>query len=189
MPALEHWLASRQFVYLDSATTDGQESDDDEVNFTLPKYLADLSLEESNKFVGFNGRCNKTADTCYFWWVGAALNTLGKANLITHEASRRFLLQKMQHHIGGFGKTPGAPPDVYHACFGLAILATLSEKGLNRLDSSLAIPVETVRKVEKARKALLEATKNRKANNVVGVTIQMGLKGGEKPAWLASLAG
>lgn len=188
MPALEHWLASRQFVYLEAASNADQESEDDEVNFTLPKSLAELCLKGNNQFVGFNGRCNKTADTCYFWWVGAALNTLGKGGLITHEASRRFLLKKMQHTIGGFGKTPGAPPDVYHACFGLAILATLAEKGLHRLDSSLAVPVATVRRVEKARKALLEGSENRKANNMVDVVVDIGLKGGEKPSWLSSLA-
>lgn len=25
------------------------------------------------QWVGFNGRCNKIADTCYSWWVGASL--------------------------------------------------------------------------------------------------------------------
>ena len=34
--------------------------------------IADLSLEE-DQFVGFNGRCNKKADTCYAFWVGASL--------------------------------------------------------------------------------------------------------------------
>ncbi len=32
-----------------------------------------LSLEE-DEFVGFNGRCNKTVDTCYAYWVTASLD-------------------------------------------------------------------------------------------------------------------
>ncbi|KAK5659256.1 hypothetical protein OQA88_1348 [Cercophora sp. LCS_1] len=189
MPALEHWLASRQFVYLETKAKDddGQESDDDDPNFALPQSLADLSLGDSQRYVGFNGRCNKTADTCYFWWVGAALSTLGKEDLITHQPARRFLLEKMQHPIGGFGKTPGAPPDVYHACFGLAILATLAGKGLNRLDSSLAVPVETVRRIEKARKGLSQGSEPKV---MAAMAVKIGLKpGAQKPGWLASLAG
>lgn len=157
MSALAHWLASRQFVYLDPTDKANGELEEDPINFTLPDCLAQLSLDESQRFVGFNGRCNKVADTCYCWWVGAALFTLGQEHLISREASRRFLLGKMQHRIGGFGKYPGSPPDLYHGCFGLAILAVMGEEGLNQLDSSLAVPIETVRIIERARKVLLEA--------------------------------
>lgn len=39
---------------------------------------------------------------------------------------RRYLLEKTQHLIvGGFGKFPGCPPDIYHAYLGLACLALI----------------------------------------------------------------
>ena len=86
---------------------------------------------------GLNGRCNKVADTCYSWWAGGSLSVsplcadasriaicfptylldlliklqmLSKFHLLDVNASRRFLLDKTQHIIGGFGKLPGEPP-------------------------------------------------------------------------------
>jgi geranylgeranyl transferase type-1 subunit beta len=192
MPGLVHWLASRQFIYLaPSAADDGESDEDDAVNFALPKSLANLSLEENQRFVGVNGRCNKAADTCYSWWVGASLASLGREELISREPSRRFLLEKMQHRIGGFGKNPGSPPDVYHACFGLASLGVLGEKGLNKVDSSLAVPIETVRKIERARRGLLEAGRDDAAARRLSkeaVEMGIGLRGG-KPDWLTAAGG
>jgi geranylgeranyl transferase type-1 subunit beta len=136
--------------------------------------------------VGVNGRCNKAADTCYSWWVGASLVTLGKEELISREPSRRFLLKKMQHRIGGFGKTPGSPPDLYHACFGLASLGVVGETGLNRVDSSLAVPVETVKRIERARRELLKGAKDDSGVATLlksAVDMGVGLRGG-KPDWL-----
>lgn len=76
LQALIKFLVDRQFAFLE--TSEGDEVDDeddrDPVNFTLPSSLADLSLEENTKFVGFNGRCNKVADTCYCWWVAGTLS-------------------------------------------------------------------------------------------------------------------
>jgi len=192
MSGLIRWLASRQFIYLTPSGDDDAESDEeDAVNFTLPKCLADLSLEENQRYVGVNGRCNKAADTCYSWWVGASLATLSREELISREPSRRFLLEKMQHRIGGFGKNPGSPPDVYHACFGLAILAVLGEEGLNKVDSSLAVPIETVRKIERARRGLLEAQRDDgKARKLSTEAVEMGLKlRGGKPDWLTAAGG
>ncbi|KAK1753350.1 terpenoid cyclases/protein prenyltransferase alpha-alpha toroid [Echria macrotheca] len=187
---LTHWLASRQFVYLQPSSGDSDVDEEDEVNFTLPNSLADLSLDDNLRYVGFNGRCNKVADTCYCWWVGAALYTLDEAELISWEPSRRFLLEKMQHRIGGFGKHPGSPPDLYHACFGLAILAVMGEKGLQPLDSSLAVPIETVRTIEAARRQLLDAEKEDSKTNVLARSaLQMGLNlAGKKPAWLTDVS-
>jgi len=192
MSGLIRWLASRQFIYLTPSGDDDAESDEeDAVNFTLPKCLADLSLEENQRYVGVNGRCNKAADTCYSWWVGASLATLSREELISREPSRRFLLEKMQHRIGGFGKNPGSPPDVYHACFGLAILAVLGEEGLNKVDSSLAVPIETVRKIERARRGLLEAQRDDgEARKLSTEAVEMGLKlRGGKPDWLTAAGG
>jgi prenyltransferase beta subunit len=38
---------------------------------------------------------------------------LGHSDLINKDGARRFLLEKTQHMIGGFGKTPGNPPGKY----------------------------------------------------------------------------
>jgi geranylgeranyl transferase type-1 subunit beta len=90
-----------------------------------------FSLQDVD-FVGFNGRCNKSVDTCYAYWVTASLDVspfirgiqnecadqkqmLGqdRAQLLNIKAARRFLLDQTQHRIGGFGKAPGNPPGQY----------------------------------------------------------------------------
>ncbi|KAK0610994.1 terpenoid cyclases/protein prenyltransferase alpha-alpha toroid [Immersiella caudata] len=189
MPGLIHWLSSRQFIYIEPSRTDDRDSDEeDAVNFTLPASLSSLTLAENQCLVGVNGRCNKAADTCYSWWVGASLVTLDNEDLISREPSRRFLLEKMQHRIGGFGKTPGSPPDLYHACFGLASLGVLGEPGLNRVDSSLAVPVETVKRIERARRELLRGAIDGSGAATLlrgGVDMGVGLRGG-KPDWLTA---
>ena len=188
MPGLIHWLTSRQFVYLEPPNAD-EDSDEDEVNFLLPQRLADLSLSSNTRHVACNGRCNKVADTCYTWWVGAALANLGQTDLLDWAPARRFLLEKMAHRIGGFSKHPGGPPDVYHACFGLTALAVVGEPGLSELDSALAVPVRTVRAIEQARAALLERTREEGARLVEGA-MEMGLAmRGSKPAWLTAVGG
>ena len=62
---------------------------------------------------GFNGRYNKVADTCYAWWVGGSLGILNRPHLQDFNATERYLLDKTQHHIGGFSKMPGDPPGQY----------------------------------------------------------------------------
>lgn len=50
-----HWLASRQVEYVESDHDEGSNGTDD-------------------LYVGFNGRWNKLADTCYSFWVTASLD-------------------------------------------------------------------------------------------------------------------
>lgn len=234
MPGLIHWLASRQFVYLEpdsplvkpsssaSATPDQpsnsveyeaeeeEEEEEDEDNFLLPFHPSLLSPPQNRLHVGCNGRCNKVADTCYTWWVGAALTILnpsppststssstsssspeggGGKQFIDWPASRRFLLEKTAHRVGGFGKYPGGPPDVYHACFGLTALAVMGEEeGLQRVDAALAVPVGTVKVIEKARGRLLEREKEAgREGRLVTEGVEMGLamRGGGRPGWLS----
>ncbi len=93
--------------------------------------LPEVSLYE-RQWVGVNGRCNKVADTCYSFWVGGTLGVsrcyatlsnclvrfrtessyqiLNKVYLQDFNGIRRYLLEKTQHIIGGFGKMPGDPP-------------------------------------------------------------------------------
>jgi geranylgeranyl transferase type-1 subunit beta len=69
---LVNFLARRQFPYLASEEAEDEE---DEENLVEAK-LGELSISEDGRceHVGFNGRINKKADTCYCWWVVGALS-------------------------------------------------------------------------------------------------------------------
>ncbi|KAL5608536.1 hypothetical protein FOBRF1_009033 [Fusarium oxysporum] len=93
---LLHFLASRSFAYLAKE----EEEDEVEENF-LESKAGELDLGH----IGFNGRWNKKADTCYCWWVGGTLAMLGNSTIINVIPSRRYLLDITQHRIGGFSKS------------------------------------------------------------------------------------
>ncbi|MCJ1360570.1 MAG: hypothetical protein MMC33_010578 [Icmadophila ericetorum] len=102
------------------------------------------------KIYGINGRCNKVADTCYSWWVGGTLGILKAVHLQDLTMNKRYLLEKMQHIIGGFSKLPGDPPDMLHSYLGLAALANLGgeEEGLEKIDAVLCISMRARRHLE-----------------------------------------
>jgi geranylgeranyl transferase type-1 subunit beta len=94
-----------------------------------PRILSPLPLSarpEQTRYAGFNGRPNKVVDTCYsFWNLGAIAvceahpcslikadeaKILHRLDLIDSERLRRYLLGKVQHMVGGFGKGVGDPP-------------------------------------------------------------------------------
>ncbi|KAF4956860.1 hypothetical protein FGADI_3549 [Fusarium gaditjirri] len=152
---LLHFLASRPFAYLAKE----EEEDEVEENF-LESKAGELDLGH----IGFNGRWNKKADTCYCWWVGGTLAMLGSSAIINVIPSRRYLLDITQHRIGGFSKSVGGPPDMYHSYLGLAALATMGDGDLKDFDVGLCCSQETTRKIQKARDGLIESTRgNRKA--------------------------
>ena len=74
-----HWLLSRQVAYndVDAMQDEDETSSVDAAHANVgvgdELSLVGLSLEEDPDSVGCNGRCNKRADTCYCYWVGAAL--------------------------------------------------------------------------------------------------------------------
>ncbi|CAK7567586.1 MAG: geranylgeranyl transferase type-1 subunit beta [Sporothrix epigloea] len=161
MTALLRWLAARAFLYSpkieDDSNVEWQESMVTEV--TPTETCGDTPL------LACNGRCNKHADSCYTWWTVATLSILerrgyglgggSEMNKADWMAKRRFLLDKMQHHIGGFSKVPGGPPDVYHAYLSIAALASQKEATLKSFDPALCVSEETVRTIEAARHGLL----------------------------------
>ncbi|KAF9779952.1 hypothetical protein IL306_000938 [Fusarium sp. DS 682] len=147
---LLQFLASRSFAYL----VKEEEEDEVEENF-LESKAGELDLGH----IGFNGRWNKKADTCYCWWVGGTLAMLGNSPLINTIPSRRYLLNITQHRIGGFSKVVGAPPDMYHSYLGLAALTTMGDKDLKEFDVGLCCSQETTRKIQRARDGLIESTK------------------------------
>lgn len=79
---------------------------------------------------------------------------MGQNVLIDREGSRRWLMKKTQHMIGGFGKMPGHPPDIYHSYMGLAALSVYNTTGLLPLDSALAISQASKAKLEADMKRL-----------------------------------
>lgn len=152
-----HWLASRQTTTLDE--DDGLDTYNDETDtsetchdaHSFVKLGAHPSVQAvSNtkgrphihfelQWVGMNGRCNKVADTCYAYWTCTPLQILGHLDIINQAPIRKWLLDKTQHIVGGFGKVTGDPPDMYHSFLGLMVLAMFKEPGLQGVDEALCI--------------------------------------------------
>ncbi|KAJ1327743.1 geranylgeranyl transferase type-1 subunit beta [Microdochium nivale] len=167
IPSLIHFLVNRQFTYLAQDGSNSNDDDDDDSNDTAdPSHiLADLDtlslIDPATTPAGFNGRLNKKPDTCYTWWVSGTLSMLGEGGIVDRAPSRGFLLEKTQNVIGGFGKHPGSPPDVYHAYLGLAALSTLAsaqesrEEGLGELEPRFCLGVEAVQRIRRGRAGVL----------------------------------
>lgn len=212
IPGFISFLVSRQFAYLDAKEKKAEEDEEDPE--TANFQMAGLSLSEPHddtNHIGFNGRCNKVADTCYTWWVLGSLSILGVLDDASPPASasfpspttvdpaalgaaRTFLLDKTQHAIGGFGKRAGDPPDIYHSSLGLFALATMGDPSLKKVDAGLAVSVDTVRKIEAGRRGLLRRARQGGDGGdatpgagygkaMVDMAVSMG-SGGERPAWL-----
>jgi geranylgeranyl transferase type-1 subunit beta len=151
------WFVSRQTATLDgddgidtlNDETDTSETCHDAHSFVKLGSFISANAETSMKgvphphfelqWVGVNGRCNKVADTCYAYWVSAPLKMLGYGHIIDQKPIRKWLLDKTQHLVGGFGKVTGDPPDMYHSFLGLMVLAMFGEPGLQDVDEALCI--------------------------------------------------
>ncbi|KAG0166753.1 Geranylgeranyl transferase type-1 subunit beta [Apophysomyces sp. BC1015] len=96
---------------------------------------------------GFAGRPNKKPDTCYCFWIGAALKTLGVGDLINSSQCREFLMTT-QTKIGGFGKDAESFPDVMHSYMGIAALSLMEEPGICAIDSTLNAPVTVIERLK-----------------------------------------
>ncbi|KAJ4311839.1 geranylgeranyl transferase type-1 subunit beta [Neodidymelliopsis sp. IMI 364377] len=151
------WLASRQTATLEE--DDGIDTFDDETDTantchdahsfvkvsSLPTISMKSTVESQPKtnfdlvWIGMNGRCNKIADTCYAYWVSAPLQILGHMDIISPKPIRKYLLDKTQHALGGFGKVVDDPPDMYHSFLGMMVLAMFGEPGLQNVDAALCI--------------------------------------------------
>ncbi|KAH8602740.1 terpenoid cyclases/protein prenyltransferase alpha-alpha toroid [Bisporella sp. PMI_857] len=152
VPATVRWLVSRQLNYVPK---DEDENSEDEEDTSYDQSDMSGSVLEGGAFVGFNGRCNKRADTCYAFWVIASLAMLGHVDVVDFEPSRQFLYAQTQHQIGGFGKCPGDPPDIYHSYLGLAALAIMGDPDLKKLDPVLCVSCEQRQKIESLREEAL----------------------------------
>ncbi|XP_022746947.1 geranylgeranyl transferase type-1 subunit beta isoform X2 [Durio zibethinus] len=100
--------------------------------------LLDWSMQRQATDGGFQGRANKSSDTCYAFWVGAVLRILGAYKFIDKIALRKFLLT-CQSEFGGFSKYPGGLPDIYHSYYGYTAFSLLEEPGFNPLCAELGM--------------------------------------------------
>ncbi|KAL1793352.1 hypothetical protein ACET3X_008334 [Alternaria dauci] len=166
VPKTLHWLVSRQTLTLDeddgfdtlNDETDTSETCHDAHTFvklnSRPSAQAKPNLQGRPHIhfelerVGVNGRCNKVADTCYAYWTSTPLQLLGHLDIIDRQPIRKWLLDKTQHLVGGFGKVTGDPPDMYHSFLGLMVLAMFGETGLQDVDSALCITHKAKRHLE-----------------------------------------
>lgn len=175
-----HWLASRQTATLEE--DDNIDTLSDETNTANSCHAAHSFVKVGGQptvsmectvgsqpkvpfdlaWVGMNGRCNKIADTCYAYWVSAPLQILGRMDIISAKPVRKYLLDKTQHVLGGFGKVVGDPPDMYHSFLGMMVLAMLGEPGLQSVDAALCITDRAKRHLESLpwRKAALASRSN-----------------------------
>ncbi|KAJ5961026.1 Terpenoid cyclases/protein prenyltransferase alpha-alpha toroid [Penicillium vulpinum] len=154
--ALITWIASRQTAQLEEPEED-EDDDDGQLEVTETRSLDDRVhglpnvqpiMADTISCAGFNGRCNKYADTCYSFWNGATLMMLDRYSVIDEVRNRRYLLEKTQHIVGGFGKAPGDPPDLLHSYFGMVSLAFQGEAGLSPVDPTMGSSERTVRHLE-----------------------------------------
>lgn len=86
---------------------------------------------------GFQGRINKSADTCYSFWIGASLSILGAEKFINKDLLLGFLGSTEFEKAGGFGKEPGDFPDLLHSYMAIAGLSIIGFKKLGQLDCLL----------------------------------------------------
>ncbi|RAL09466.1 protein geranylgeranyltransferase type I subunit CDC43 [Aspergillus homomorphus CBS 101889] len=160
---LVRWLVSRQTAELGEVEEDFDEGDEQIEISQCHKPLPTVAVEEADldaevdelpalllpteaslRWAGFNGRCNKYADTCYSFWNLATLVMVDRLSLVDADRNHRYLLDKTQHIIGGFGKGVGEPPDLLHSYFGLVALAFQGEQGLGSVDPALCISQRAV---------------------------------------------
>ncbi|KAI8925858.1 terpenoid cyclases/protein prenyltransferase alpha-alpha toroid [Entophlyctis helioformis] len=94
-----------------------------------------LSRQES----GFQGRINKPPDTCYAFWVGAALEMLDAYKSFVDTDAVKAFMATTHSSYGGYGKLPGAYPDVMHSYMGFAGLAIAGASGLPKIVVALGI--------------------------------------------------
>ncbi|KPI39786.1 Geranylgeranyl transferase type-1 subunit beta [Cyphellophora attinorum] len=140
------WVLHRQTTWVNDDDSDSEDENEEDSAIDNAPHDEPQAIP-----VGFGGRCNKMADTCYCFWNGGALALLKKENLIEADGMRQYLHGSTQHMIGGFSKVPGMLPDLLHAYAGLAALAIVGEVGLETLDSALAVSQRTAARLKELR--------------------------------------
>lgn len=86
---------------------------------------------------GYEGRSNKTPDSCYAFWVGASLKILGHFDEVEHTGVDSFIVNSCQSKAGGFSKFPDTYPDILHSFYSISWLSLRSQ--LEEIDPLLAV--------------------------------------------------
>ena len=155
------WIVDRQTTYIEA--DEGEDREDIQCRDSealAPRHPSVFpgspAFFAEPECAGFNGRPNKIADTCYGFWNCGSLAMLDKLHIVDHQKLRRYLLDKVQHMIGGFGKGIDEPPDVLHAYLGLAQLSLLHEPGLKNLDAGFCISTDALARLQRLSKKLTD---------------------------------
>ncbi|AOA64538.1 Geranylgeranyl transferase type-1 subunit beta [Komagataella phaffii CBS 7435] len=92
---------------------------------------------------GFNGRENKSADTCYSFWVIGSLKLFNMEHLIDQKQIKQYLITVTQNKfMGGFTKTSEVKiSDPLHSSLALCTLSILGFPGLAQLDLVTMTPL------------------------------------------------
>lgn len=102
---------------------------------------------------GFQGRPNKPVDTCYSFWIGAALKILGAFELTDYEKNREYIMSCQDRIVGGFSKWPGSNTDPFHTYFGLCGLSFIkNDPGILEIMPSLNISMRAYERLKHIHK-------------------------------------
>ncbi|XP_055683923.1 geranylgeranyl transferase type-1 subunit beta [Lutzomyia longipalpis] len=97
---------------------------------------------------GFQGRPNKTEDTCYSFWIAATLKILNAFHLTAFEENRNFILSTQNRIVGGFSKWPDFNTDPFHTYFGICGLSFVDEPNVMEVMPSLNISMRAYRRLK-----------------------------------------
>jgi geranylgeranyl transferase type-1 subunit beta len=89
--------------------------------------------------------------------VLTASQLLDHVSMMKMDPSRAYLLDITQHYIGGFSKTAGGPPDIFHSYLGLASLALMGKDGIKDFDVGLCCSQDITDRIVLARAGLDQA--------------------------------
>ena len=115
---------------------------------------------------GFQGRPNKPIDTCYSFWIGAALKIIDAFELSNFKENRDYIMSTQDTIVGGFAKWPGTSSDPFHTYFGLCGLSFLHEAGVAEIMPSLNISMRAYERLKN-----LHSTWNLQSSLEVKLTI------------------
>lgn len=101
---------------------------------------------------GFQGRPNKPVDTCYSFWIGAALKILNAYELVDFKQNRNYVMSTQDCVVGGFSKWPGSTTDPFHSYFGLCGLSFIREPGILDVMPSLNISMRAYERLKHIHK-------------------------------------
>ncbi|KAL7722609.1 Geranylgeranyl transferase type-1 subunit beta [Entamoeba marina] len=76
-------------------------------------------------YLGLSGRINKPADTCYNFWIGNTLKTLGYEHLLDKKFILAFTENCVSSKYGGVSKMAGCHPDIMHTFCSLTGLVSI----------------------------------------------------------------